>query len=433
MVRMKNFLKKIVVWLLTLEARILLKRFNPKIVAITGSVGKTSTKDAVFTVLAGTYKVRKSDKSFNSDIGVPLTILGIKNPWANPLKWLAALYEGFTIACFSHEYPEWLVLEVGADHPGDIGRITRWLKPDIAVLTAVPDVPVHVEFFPSVADVLKEKRKLVDACKPDGAVIIDGTCQSTAQIAEGLLGTVYTYGFTKNCFTQVTDARVLKKGNDLIGMSYVFSTKSNEYEIVLDGTLGVHHAYPIAVAVTVGEYQGLSQKNIESRLSAHDGPPGRMRIIAGINESTLIDDTYNSSPEATKAALVALKDVHVAGKKIAVLGDMSELGKHAPEAHTKIGIMSVPIVDELITVGARARTIAEAARLAGKNPATVHEFGQGEWDSVAARLKELIQPGDIVLAKGSQSTRMEKVVIQLLRDTAEANKLVRQDEEWRHR
>jgi len=138
---MKIFFKKIITLILEIESRIVLKKYNPTIIAVTGSVGKTSTKDAIYTVLSATpVLVRKSEKSFNSEIGVPLTILGCSNAWNNPLAWMKNIFLGLEIIIFHTKYPKCLILEIGADHPGDIKRITKWLKPDIAVITKISDI-----------------------------------------------------------------------------------------------------------------------------------------------------------------------------------------------------------------------------------------------------------------------------------------------------
>lgn len=125
----------------------MVRKYKPRIVAVTGSVGKTSTKDAIFAVLADNQHVRKSDKSFNSEIGLPLTILGCPNAWNNPLRWLQNIFDGFLLLVLPSRYPAWLVLEVGADRPGDISGVAKWLPVDVAVITRLPEVPVHVEFL----------------------------------------------------------------------------------------------------------------------------------------------------------------------------------------------------------------------------------------------------------------------------------------------
>ena len=146
---MKNISKKIIVWILKTEAKLALKRYKPSIIAVTGSVGKTSTKDAIFTAISPFFHVRKSAKSYNSDIGIPLTILGLENPWNNSWKWIQNIFKGAFVLIKREKYPEWLVLEIGADRPGEIKRLMSWIHPDISVVTRVGSVPVHVEFYKS--------------------------------------------------------------------------------------------------------------------------------------------------------------------------------------------------------------------------------------------------------------------------------------------
>ena len=150
---MKNGIKQIIVAIITWEARAVLWRYRPKIVAITGSVGKTSAKDATHSVFSGERFARKSQKSLNSEIGVPLTILGCESGWNSAFKWLKNILHGLSVMFLPNHYPKWLILEVGADRPGDIKTLTKWVRPDIAVITGIPDIPSHVEFFDSVEQV----------------------------------------------------------------------------------------------------------------------------------------------------------------------------------------------------------------------------------------------------------------------------------------
>lgn len=161
-----RFIRNILVRIITWEARLMLHRLRPSIIAVTGSVGKTTTKDAIFSVLSSRLYIRKSAKSFNSEIGVPLTILGLENPWSDPFLWVGTIVRGLFRAALSQEYPTWLVLEVGADRPGDIRTVAAWLKPHVVVYTGVPEVPVHVEYFGSPEAVFKEKRALAEYLRP---------------------------------------------------------------------------------------------------------------------------------------------------------------------------------------------------------------------------------------------------------------------------
>src|SRR5581483_3302861 len=170
-------IRRLVAAILTLEAQLVLRKYKPKIIAVTGSVGKTRTKDAIFAALSDSLYIRKNDKSMNSDFGVPLAILGCQSAWHNPIKWIQNIVQGVQLLVQSDKYPDWLVLEVGADKPGDISSIAKWLQPDIAVITLVPEIPAHVEFFKSPEDVLREKRSLADHLKPGGMLILDGDDQ----------------------------------------------------------------------------------------------------------------------------------------------------------------------------------------------------------------------------------------------------------------
>ena len=158
---MKNFLKKIIVAIIAFEARMVIKKYKPKIVAVTGCVGKTSTKDAIATVLKSDFSVRESKKSYNSEIGLPLAVLDCESGWLNPLTWLKNIYRGALLILFKKEYPEWLVLEMGVEKPKDMDRLTGLAKPHIAVVTALTDIPSHVEFFAGPEAVAKEKAKIL--------------------------------------------------------------------------------------------------------------------------------------------------------------------------------------------------------------------------------------------------------------------------------
>src|SRR3989338_6307107 len=162
---MRQTTKKVISFILKSEARLALRKYKPRIIAITGSVGKTSTKDAVYTALSRFYSCRKSQKSQNSEIGVPLTILDIPNASRSFFGWLKNIINGLVLVLLPHYYPEWLVLEIGADTPHDIEKISRWVKPDVVVVTRLSKVPVHVEFFASPEALFKEKANLVKTLK----------------------------------------------------------------------------------------------------------------------------------------------------------------------------------------------------------------------------------------------------------------------------
>ncbi len=430
---MKAF-KNIIVIILTWEARAVLRRYKPKIIAVTGSVGKTTTKDAIFAALSPHLHVRKSDKSFNSDVGVPLAILGLENGWHDPIIWISNIVRGFLLAAIPGDYPMWLVLEVGADRPGDIRRIARWLRPDIAVITAVPEIPVHVEYFDSPKAVLREKRSLAEYLKPGGRLIINGDDPHLSDLRSDFRGLTITYGIEERNDFYASHDDVTYDGESPVGMRFRVNHEGSSVPVAIFGSLGRPRIYSALAALAVSTSIGIDLVGASSALASWPPPPGRMRILPGVRGSFLIDDTYNSSPAAALAALDTLQSIATRGRKIAVMGDMLELGKYANDAHKEIGQRVAVCADMLVTVGFRARLMAEAALDAGMDPESVRSYEQGESERAGLELERELQQGDIALIKGSQSIRMERAVEVLMAepDTA-AELLVRQEGEWKKR
>jgi UDP-N-acetylmuramoyl-tripeptide--D-alanyl-D-alanine ligase len=207
---MKDVIKKVLTGLLLLEAQAVVRRYKPRIVAITGSVGKTSTKDAVYEVVAKGTHARKSQKSFNSEIGLPLTIIGRPNAWNNPMAWIQNLIDGLFLIIFKASYPDWLVLEVGADRPGDIQSVAKWLPVEIAVITRLPEVPVHVEFFSSADEVVAEKAALIDALTPDGTLVLYADDERANHMRLRAVGKhIITFGFSDEVDVRATDFEIV--------------------------------------------------------------------------------------------------------------------------------------------------------------------------------------------------------------------------------
>ena len=217
---MKDTIKKIVIFILTLEAKLVLRKYKPKIIAITGSVGKTTTKDAVYTALLPFTYVRKSAKSFNSDIGIPLAILGLPNAWSDAPKWLSNILAGLLLIIRKESYPKWLVLEIGADHPGEIERVMRWLHPDISVITRIGEVPVHVEHYRSVRDVAREKSFLARGVKKDGFLILNADDKDVMSFKELSNAPVSTFGIREAADVKGSFLKTLYgEGGEIKGVS----------------------------------------------------------------------------------------------------------------------------------------------------------------------------------------------------------------------
>ncbi len=426
---MKQVFKHIIVAILTLEARVLLMRTRPHIIGITGSVGKTSTKDAIYTVIKQKVHARKSEKSFNSEIGVPLTILGLPNGWSNPFRWIKNIFDGALTALFPGKYPDWLVLEIGVDRPGDIKRLASWIKPDIVVLTRLPDVPVHVEFFSSPDAVIDEKRQLVEALKPDGIFVYNNDDEAIVKIKEGIRQQSIGYSrYSFSPFTASGDQIIYEKGIPE-GLEFTLTHGADAVVVHVSGSLGVQHAYNYAAAIAIGSIFGIPLTECAESLRAHVPPPGRMRLVAGLKDTLIIDDTYNASPVAMERAIQSLKEVRTNGRKIAVLGDMMELGQYSVEAHEKAGHQIGRVADMLFTVGIRARGIAEGAMAVGMKESAIRQYEDARL--AGKELEEMLEENDIVLIKGSQSIRAERAVEEIMaHPEAAADLLVRQDKMW---
>ncbi len=423
---MKTILKSIIVFMLAFFARAVVRRYRPKIVMVTGSVGKTSTKDAVAAALSTTFFVRKSEKSFNSEFGVPFTILGVGNPWDNPIAWLTIVKSALVLLILPNHYPTMLVLEVGADKLGDLARILKIATPDAVVVTRLPDIPVHVEAYTSPEQVREEEFSPAYALAPEAPLIVSMEDAYALEMAARVPVRVITYGSMQGT-AAVSDVSFYEHDGKVAGMKANIKVADEERaEIVIKGAVGKTQVLPTAAALATARAFGISMKDALSGLANYAPPPGRGRLFAGKNGSVIIDDSYNASPVAVEEALQTLKAFPRAKRRIAVLGDMLELGRYSVMEHERIGAIARGSCDLVAAVGIRARAFAAA-----QGAAAVILFDNAKVAGPA--LAEILKKGDVVLVKGSQSVRTERIVEALLADPADAAHLVRQEREWKRR
>lgn len=433
---MKFFFKKIIVKILEWESRLILKKYQPKIVAITGTVGKTSTKDAIFSVLKEFYHVRKSDKSFNSEIGVPLTIIGCPNGWLSPSQWIKNIFKGLFLILKTQDYPKWLVLEVGAGKPGDIEHISSWLHPDVVVITRFSETPVHVEFFKSPQHIIEEKSNLIHALKPDGILVLNFDDEQVMELRQKAKNRIISYGFNDGALLRASHEQIVYDTQGEFktpqGISFKLNCEGSSLPVKMNGVFSKTFVYAALAGLAIVYDRDLNMLKAISGIDSYEVSPGRLSLISGIKNSLIIDDSYNASPIACEAGLHTLRDIGDGRRKIAVLGDMLELGRYSNEAHKKVGECAASSSDILITVGLRARVIAEGALLAGMNEQVIYQFETTH--DAGNFLQELLQPGDIALVKGSQSMRMERIVEEVMAHPEDKEKLlVRQEEEWKNK
>ncbi len=422
---MKTPLRSLVALLLALLARGIVAKYRPIIVMITGSVGKTSTKDAVAAALSGRYHLRASEKSYNSEFGVPLTIIGAKNPWENASGWVRVIQEALALLLLPNLYPKLLVLEVGADRPGDLARILAISTPDAVVVTRLPDVPVHVEAYATPQAVRDEEFSPAYALGAGCPLIISADDEHAVAMAKRLNVNVHTVGYSGGADVHL-ETPVFTEG----GMEAKAHSCGQTYTLRAAHALGRTQLYAPAMALALATTLHLSVDEALEGLTKYAPPPGRARVLKGKHGSTLIDDSYNASPAAVEEALSALP--LVPGKRrIVVLGDMLELGRYSVQEHKRIGKVVASNADLLVTVGERAEAVRSAALQSGMQESSV----QGYTTALEAghKLRELVREGDVLLIKGSQSMRMERIVEVLLEDPSDARLLVRQDREWKRR
>ena len=427
---MKHLLRKSVAALLSLLARMIVRKYKPKIVAVTGNVGKTTTKDAIFSVLEAGRHVRKSEKSFNSEIGIPLAIIGAHNPWWNIAKWFGVFAQGLSLIIFKHPYPVWLVLEVGVDRPGDMKRITSWLRPNIVVVTRIADIPVHIEYFGSRDALIAEKQYLVKALKEQGLLLVNKDDEDAYAMRKLFSGQVLSYGFHEGASVQADYCKpFFDEHGKPVGTVFKVAYDNHTIEVKLYGTLGMGAAYAILPALTIGAASNMHVEEMLSALGTHTFPPGRMRLLDGIKNSLIIDDSYNASPVAVLNALTTLGALPCKGRKIVVLGDMLELGKYSAEEHKRAGTLVAKAADRLMVVGFRAQGIAAGALSCGMSKKVISYFDESR--EAGKQLKIELQEGDMVLIKGSQTMRMERAVEEVMaHPELKEMLLVRQDPQW---
>ncbi len=420
---MKLFFRQTVTTLLTILASIKLSRSGAKVIGITGSVGKTSTKDAIALVLSSKYKVHYDKKGYNTEIGLPLGILGLTSPMSSSVQdWLRILFKGF-FNVFKNERYDFLIAEMGVDAPGDMDILLRLLKPHIAVLTSI--APVHLAHgqFTSVEHILSEKKKIFSKQTASDIAIINTDDALVQSIEKELNSTIYTFG-SAPATLELTDITT-----NIQGTSFTARWKDQEEQFFIP-VLGEYHAQLMAPAIIIALNQGYTMPEVRDILALYTAPKGRMRILEGKNGSIIIDGSYNASSLAMKAGIDTIAGLSGAHKKILCLGNMNELGEHSIAIHKEVGAYCAGKADILVAVAKDTQHLAEAAIEAGFPSEKVHYFD----DSRAAGkfVVSLLEKDDVVFAKGSQNgVRMERLVEEVMNTPETASKeLVRQSKYW---
>lgn len=413
----KKVAKTTIAAVLGWQVRRLRRRHSFKVIAVAGSVGKTSTKFAIATVLSKKLRVRFQEGNYNDYISVPLIFFGLSMPSLfNPIAWLAVFIKAEKQIWRSYPY-DVVVAEVGTDGPGQIAAFKRYLEADLGVLTAIS--PEHMEFFESLDDVAKEELAIANFSKKllINADFVDEKYRTTTR--KPLL----TYGLKQKTDYQLYDLR-------FDGREYSFGIRYQDESLFVDkhASIAETQLYSICAAAAVAWESGCTKEEILAGIHSIKPVSGRMQHLKGVNGSLILDDTYNASPQATKAALDTLYKLH-ATQKIALLGNMNELGNYSKEMHLEIGEYCDPKqLDLVVTVGKDANDyLAAAAEKRGCNVKSfINPYAAGQF------IRENVRTGNaIILAKGSQNgVFAEEAIKQFLADSKDVKNLVRQSKQW---
>jgi UDP-N-acetylmuramoyl-tripeptide--D-alanyl-D-alanine ligase len=390
-----------------------------KLVVVAGSVGKTSTKAAVAEVLAQQYRVRMSLNNLNTEIGAPMAILGIDIP--ENIRSMRAWRQVFKIARNRIKSPtdvDVIAQELGTDKPGDIAAFAQYLRPYIAVVTAV--TPEHMVNFGTLEAVAQEEITVANIAE---TAVISRDDVDGEHFANYLINpSIFTYGSTDAAeYSFIIDDFDIKTG-----YKGSFKTPNGELPAELH-VLGEHSIRPIIAAVAVGVLMQVTPDKIEAGVKRIRPVAGRMDVLRGLEDSTIIDDSYNSSPASAAAALHTLYTIP-SPARIAVLGDMNELGQSSPVEHQAIGKMCDPdLLSWVVTVGKEsANYLAPVAR---QNGCQVESFENAL--QAGAFVHKVLEPGAVVLFKGSQNgIFLEEAIKVVLHSTEEDRDLVRQSSQW---
>jgi UDP-N-acetylmuramoyl-tripeptide--D-alanyl-D-alanine ligase len=351
------------------------RQFDLPVICVGGSNGKTTVKELLASVMRQKFSTLASEASFNNDIGVPLTLLRLEK---------------------SHRAA---VLEAGTNHPGELAPLVEMIQPKLGVLTNIGRE--HLEFFGDVAGVAQEEGRLAKLLPADGKLFMNGDNEWTPKIARRTKAKVVRVGLGKE-----NDWRAEKIRLDKNGVTFRVQAPKEEfcgeYRINL---LGRHQVTNALFAIAAGEELGLGRAEIQGGLTECKPPKMRLQFWEA-NGVRVLDDAYNANADSTIAALETLCDLPLQGRRVAVLGDMGELGAHSEAAHAEVGRRAAELkIGQLFAVGKMAAVMAKAARDGGLS--RVIEFENVE--SAVTAVRKFLKAGDVVLLKASRAARLERI------------------------
>ena len=407
-------MKIIIIKILNILSKKILAKYKPVVIGITGSVGKSSVKKAVCELLKSKYKIASDKDCYKTEIGIPLAIIGAESGGRSIAKWIGIIFLAIKKIIKKVEYPEILILEMGVDRPDDMKKMLEVVKPSIGILTNIGKFPPHTKYFKNAKHIAREKSMLIKSLKKKDLAILNCDDEAIKDLLKSARSEIIKYGFGNDSIVKAEEIflgnKKWKIESGLTGMSFKISYEGTTVPFRLPYALGRGQVYTALAASVVGIHFGYNLVEISEILSNYRPLPGRMNLIKGINDSLIIDDTFNSNPASATSALETLGKLDAA-RKIAVLGDMLELGEYCESGHREIGKLVPKSADLLFAFGKRSKIISKQAEKSGMKKEKIFHFDN--IDDLIKLLESKIKSDDVVLIKGSRAMRMERVVAEI--------------------
>lgn len=424
-------MRKILEAILLPLSRAVLRKHTPIVIAVAGTVGKTSTKNAIAAALSKTMTVRASEKNNNTEIGCAVTAIGAPAAGRSVLGWFRAIRQGIALLVRAdRDYPAALVLEFGEERPGDLARLVELFPPKIGVVTTIG--ATHGATLGGAEGIAREFDAFVSALPSDGFAILSADDERVAALSTRTKAKTIRFGFSESASVRGLDPHPAIRRDDMRGlyvdgMTWKIEIGGNLIPAEVPGVLGRPPVLAALAAVAVARALGENAVRAVEGLEGYRPEKGRLRVLPGIKYSSILDDTYNASTASMIEALRALRSIPLdeGEERFAVLGEMRQMGAASEEEHRKVGRAVVEFeVDRLFTVGEMARDIMRGAREAGMPEEHCLHFSGTE--EAGKAVQGILERGDIVLVKGSRGTHMEAVVKELMAEPMRAEELL----EW---
>jgi len=400
------------------------------VIAVTGSTGKSSTKEAIYYALKNDFQVARSTSNLNTEIGLPLTIIQGDDAKKNIFLWLKNIFHTLGLLAIKRkDYPKIWVLEMSEDQPHLISYLAKLCRPKIGVIPWIGEIPVHAEFHQSAKSLQEEIQKLVSFLPQDGTAILNYDNFLSLEAKEKTKAKVITYGFNNDADVKISEySLIMDKDLCKIGMTLRLEYQGSYVPLKLIGIFGQPQAYAIAAGAAVGLALGLHLVAISQSLENYKLLKARTTFLQGIKNTWIFEDTYNSNPDALQVTLAIYHDLVLAIKKenlyflkrrVLALGDMRELGKYSDEAHQQIASQIIENADIFFAVGKKMKITIEECKKLGFPQKNIYWF-ENSFDA-GKKAKELIQEGDLFLVKGSRGIHMEQVTLAIMQEPEKAH------------